>query len=1360
MSAQFPLRDFLLRLEAEGIRVRVRDYHRIAQALQGSGPWTRRRLRDTLAVLLTKSEHQQNLLLRQFDRYFSGSPTRVEAAEEEIDTQAFLNDLRDLEAAPDRPPDPPPLPPTSTPPKISDQPDSHSRLRSAWLLLILALITGLAIWYYWPRPDPAQVVDPTAPQPTAEESPSGQEDELETRTDETRTHETQTNKTRTDKTQTDETRTDKIRTYKKVPYVEDIRYVPLPPPDTAWKQLAWMSLILLLVSIACLIYLAFDRKIRFPEPLEWDGDKPRRFSLAQVGGEPAPLLDRDTLDEAADAVSYFYSDRPAATLDVPATIQATLDQGGLPALRFHRRKHIRTLLILRDRRARATWNRTAEELAAGIGQRGVPVVLGTFKGSPARFRVEHSGVGHLEDLEETRAAFIILIFSDGSRIRPSPAWTDLKQWPQCAWLDYREPRRWSPEHPARRYGLPLYTADAQGIRAALKGFLSEWGARTQAPDVAAPIVRGELTGVTLASRLGDALSWTQDCSVLHPCSRGLADKLRRRFYPHLPPTRLERILDLPGTRQDAEGIRFAPAVWRLLKQGFVARPQARRREVLEFLRDELDQAGKALEAGSLARLDWQSRCALLDLELGRPTPELAALARTPALAAALSNRLQEFALSGGTDPGEADKIPLANQPDPETLQSLAWLPDSPLQQKRRRYSPLRSGQRRVAGLIGMAFVAMSAWGLWLALQPEPNWGVEGVDAPALLRGGLQENAGEPADGTRGMVSDLPAELRLKPDTDYRLRLFGGGYWQDHAFRVSEGQAAQLIAAKKEIERPCVEEITAGLQAIVCLQDGTAPARSWHERLEATGIPDWPLDRRLSIGIAIAEGPEPNPDHWSGYDPLLATGSLDTIFRLYPTAGKAVLDPMPTLLERLPISATQALWWLEDPSATDLSEPDRSVLDAALGGFTRAGALKWNSAALIQLLRPSGTPYIGENELIAALRLDSDGLSGDGAPLLLFRPLATGRLKIETSVPAQVELSRGTERRSTSSGKTLELPAGDWHLIAQTGGYYFRAQVDISLGAGETKTIRLELGPEDPAPDYANWKILWRVEAHYWYIARLQSVAFAPDGRSVLSGSATDSTMKLWDLSSGQKIRTFRGSSQVWAVDFAPDGRSVLSGGLDDTLRLWDVSSGKEIRTFFGHSAPVHAVAFDPDGRRVLSGSRDDTLKLWDLDSGKELRTFRGHSGDVESVAFSPDGRSVLSGSSDGTLKLWDLSSGKEIRTFSGHSGYVNSVAFAPDGRRVLSGSSDGTLKLWDPSSDKAIRTFSGHTRSVAFAPDGRSVLSGSGDNTLRLWDLSSGKKIRTLSGHSRGVTSVAFAPDGRRAVSGDDRGTLILWGAE
>ena len=65
-----------------------------------------------------------------------------------------------------------------------------------------------------------------------------------------------------------------------------------------------------------------------------------------------------------------------------------------------------------------------------------------------------------------------------------------------------------------------------------------------------------------------------------------------------------------------------------------------------------------------------------------------------------------------------------------------------------------------------------------------------------------------------------------------------------------------------------------------------------------------------------------------------------------------------------------------------------------------------------------------------------------------------------------------------------------------------------------------------------------------------------------------------------------------SVAFAPDGRSALSGSDDKTLRLWDLANGSTIDTFTGHTDDVDLVAFAPDGRTALSGSADKTLILW------------------------------------------------------------------------------------------------------------------------------------------------------------------------
>jgi len=273
-----------------------------------------------------------------------------------------------------------------------------------------------------------------------------------------------------------------------------------------------------------------------------------------------------------------------------------------------------------------------------------------------------------------------------------------------------------------------------------------------------------------------------------------------------------------------------------------------------------------------------------------------------------------------------------------------------------------------------------------------------------------------------------------------------------------------------------------------------------------------------------------------------------------------------------------------------------------------------------------------------------------------------------------------------------------------------------------------------------------------------SVAFSPDGKLALSGSE-DNSLKLWQVSTGRELRTFKGhSDSVYSVAFSPDGRLALSGSSDSTLKLWEVSSGRDMRTFKGHSRSVLSVAFSPDGQLALSGSEDNSLKLWQVSTGRELRTFKGHSRSVGSVAFSPDGKLALSGSADNSLKLWQVSTGRELRTFKGHSFYVRSVAFSPDGKLALSGCWGGSLKLWQVSTGRELRTvkeISGYVYSVALSPDGKLALSGSLDHSLKLWQVSTGRELRTFKGHSRSVRSVAFSPDGKLAWS--DSYELKLW---
>jgi len=283
------------------------------------------------------------------------------------------------------------------------------------------------------------------------------------------------------------------------------------------------------------------------------------------------------------------------------------------------------------------------------------------------------------------------------------------------------------------------------------------------------------------------------------------------------------------------------------------------------------------------------------------------------------------------------------------------------------------------------------------------------------------------------------------------------------------------------------------------------------------------------------------------------------------------------------------------------------------------------------------------------------------------------------------------------------------------------------------------------------KLLQTFKGHQ---ASILSVAFAPDGNSILIGSS-DQTAKLWDLN-GQLLQTFQGhESSVNRAIFSPDGKSILTGSNDNSAKLWSVD-GKLLQTFQGHQSPVYSVAFAPDGKSVLTGSLDRTAKLWSLD-GQTLQTFQNHQDYIFSVAFAPDGKSILTGSKDNTAKLWSID-GQLLQTLQSHKSYVYSVTFAPDGKSILTASDDDTVKLWNPKG-KLIQTFQEHqayVTSVVFAPDGKSFLSGSGDNTAKLWNLNDYLKQKIFSGNDS-VYSIAFAPNGKSILIGSADNTAKLW---
>lgn len=281
----------------------------------------------------------------------------------------------------------------------------------------------------------------------------------------------------------------------------------------------------------------------------------------------------------------------------------------------------------------------------------------------------------------------------------------------------------------------------------------------------------------------------------------------------------------------------------------------------------------------------------------------------------------------------------------------------------------------------------------------------------------------------------------------------------------------------------------------------------------------------------------------------------------------------------------------------------------------------------------------------------------------------------------------------------------------------------------------------------------------------KSVCFSPDDRLIATINHYDDIV-LWELPSGEKIRSLDGS----AVAFAPDGRTIATGN-GNTVRFIDLESGRKVRYIRTKSAHISTVAISPDGQIVVVGagkrSRFKGVEGWEITTGKQILN-KEIDYPIDSLLYSPNSRYVVpAGNEMPVLMLWEVASGQEKVIFAPHLLPIHSVAVVPDAHSIVA-DSNNYHALWVFKADISGRVA--HTKKllpskenqslphdkVALAPDGQYIASAKHyGHGVQLWGVNSGALQRTLQTYNGSIEAISFSTEGRYLASlGQD---LILW---
>jgi len=102
------------------------------------------------------------------------------------------------------------------------------------------------------------------------------------------------------------------------------------------------------------------------------------------------------------------------------------------------------------------------------------------------------------------------------------------------------------------------------------------------------------------------------------------------------------------------------------------------------------------------------------------------------------------------------------------------------------------------------------------------------------------------------------------------------------------------------------------------------------------------------------------------------------------------------------------------------------------------------------------------------------------------------------------------------------------------------------------------------------------------------VAYCPDNVRVATG-AVDGTIVVRDQRQETVFFDLHGHiGMVYALTFSPDRRRLVSAGADSTVRFWDLETGQPLIAVHGN---VTSLVFSPDNRRLASVA-DQDIQIW------------------------------------------------------------------------------------------------------------------------------------------------------------------------
>jgi WD40 repeat protein len=398
------------------------------------------------------------------------------------------------------------------------------------------------------------------------------------------------------------------------------------------------------------------------------------------------------------------------------------------------------------------------------------------------------------------------------------------------------------------------------------------------------------------------------------------------------------------------------------------------------------------------------------------------------------------------------------------------------------------------------------------------------------------------------------------------------------------------------------------------------------------------------------------------------------------------------------------------------------------------------------------------------------LTGHPEPLSVVEFIGNGEQILTASPDGEVRIWRSDSGKllrviraaKTDSLDKVKLSSDGRHMIvvAQGGG----AQLwDIQTG----KKVA-DLDSRERSLDADSAKAL-----------PVREASISPNGKRIAAHLGDSSTIRIWDIESGDVIADIDDKNPIQTLQLNSDGTKILvSEGT--TARIFSVDDRVAIGTIDANysmkfSKAGNAVVVEDDKSRKLGTSRPPT-RIWRAEDASNLFKDESLIGHVRYGAFAL-GQSIAVLASpreakalgiepppfpvdSNSIHIVDVGAGRILQTLTSDSELTPLTASA-DGRRLLTQSQSGKIQVWDSATGERLMEAELEIfmsllpyQTFAFSSDGRRLCWTSyqkNELSLRVWDIEAPSKVASTVvklenrvADEAPEVSASFTADGRR----------------